>query len=83
MDPSDPPLSSNYNLEPGFWYTLGAASVCKGDFEPDGDVDGLDLDIFKAAYAINDLTADLNNSGIVDTNDLAIFAAEFGKMDCQ
>jgi len=82
MDPADPPSSSNYNLEPGFWYTVKAASVCRGDFEPDGDVDGLDLDIFNSAFAIGDLTADLDNSGIVDTNDLTIFASEFGRIDC-
>lgn len=83
MDPADPPSSSNYNLEPGFWYTVQAPSVCGGDFEPDGDVDGLNLNIFDAAYAIGDMTADLDNSGVVDTNDVSIFADEFGRIDCQ
>ena len=82
MDPADPPLTSNYNLEPEFWYTVKAPSVCQGDFEPDGDVDGLDLNIFNAAYAIGYLTADLDNSGVLDTNDLAVFAADFGRTDC-
>jgi len=82
MDPADPPLSSDYNLEPGFWYTVKAATVCRGDFEPDCDVDGLDLDVFSTAYAINDSTADLDNSGVVDTNDVSIFAGEFGRIDC-
>jgi len=83
MDPADPPLSSNYNLEPGFWYTVQAPSVCGGDFEPDGDVDGLNLNIFDAAYAIGDMTADLDNSGVVDINDVVIFASDFGRTDCQ
>lgn len=67
MDPSDPPSSSNYNLDPGFWYTVNA-SGCEGDFEPfDGDVDGSDLAKLVA------------NPGLLD---LSTFAAEFGRIDC-
>ena len=55
---------------------------CKGDFEPDGDVDGSDLNVFTVAYAAGNLTADLNNNGEVDINDLALFAAKFGRTDC-
>ncbi len=64
---------------PDFQWTPMPAIPFKGDYEPDGDVDGLDLNIFITAYAIGDLTADLDNSGIVDTNDLDIFAAKFGQ----
>ena len=28
MDPADPPYSTNYDLYPGFWYTLEAAAEC-------------------------------------------------------
>jgi len=69
MDPYDPTFSPNYNLEPGFWYTLKAAGICEGDFEPfDGDVDGSDL-------------ATLADTPF-DEDDLATFALEFGRDDC-
>jgi len=67
MDPSDPPWSTNYNLESGFWYTVKGTAVCEFDFEPDGDVDGSDL----AEFIANP-----------DLLDLSIFAAEFGRTDC-
>ena len=67
--PFDPPLSLNFILEPGFWYTVKAifASECEGDFEPDGDVDGADLAELVANPALLDLST---------------FAAEFGRTDC-
>ena len=55
---------------------------CEGDFDFDGDVDGLDLAVFTAYYASGDLLADLNNDDLVNTDDLAIFAADFGRTDC-
>ena len=67
MDPSDPPSSSNYNLEPGFWYTVEETGICEGDFEPDGDVDG------------SDLTVLASDPGLLG---LSTFAAEFGRIDC-
>jgi len=54
----------------------------KGDFEPDGDVDGLDLKVFSDAYAAAAPAADLDGSGVVDTGDLAVFAADSGGIDC-
>jgi len=71
MDPSDPPFSPNYNLEPGFWYTVKVEPVneCEGDFAPaDGDVDGSDLAELVANPALLDLST---------------FAAEFGRTNCQ
>lgn len=68
MDAADPPYSSSYDLYPGFWYTLGTG--CAWDIEPepgDGDVDGADLAVFITIYAVDDLAA---------------FAAEFGRSDC-
>lgn len=83
MDPSDPPWSTNYNLEPGFWYTVAVVEVCEGDFEPDGDVDGSDLSVFISAFSVGDLTADLDKSGDLDIDDLAVFAGDFGRTDCR
>jgi hypothetical protein len=31
MDPSNPPWSENYDLEPGFWYTVKGTDVCEID----------------------------------------------------
>jgi hypothetical protein len=68
MDAADPPYSLNYDLYPGFWYTLGAG--CLWDIEPesgDGDVDGADLAVFITIF---------------QAVDLAAFAAEFGQSNC-
>ena len=46
---------------------------CEGDFDDDGDVDGLDLAVF---------AADFNSNGDVGSSDLAVFAADFGRTDC-
>jgi len=59
---------------------VGPFASCDGDFEPDGDVDGTDLDMFSDAYTIGNLAADLDNSGVVNSDDLALFAASFGKL---
>lgn len=59
---------------------VGPFPTCDGDFEPDGDVDGTDLDMFSDAYTIGNLAADLDNSGVVNSDDLALFAASFGKL---
>jgi len=56
--------------------------ICEGDFDCDRDVDGSDLATFVDAYAVGDPQADLNGDGNVDTKDLAIFAADFGRTDC-
>ena len=44
LDPVDPPQSTNYDLFPGFWYTIAAFDMrCLGYFDEDNDVDGDDL----------------------------------------
>lgn len=45
-------------------------------------MDGSYLSGFISAYAAGDLTADLDKNGVVDTGDLAIFAADFSQTDC-
>lgn len=63
--------SSNYDLYPGFWYTLDAIlGGCWWDIEPesgDGDVDGSDLAEFADDFYVSQLAG---------------FAAEFGSTDC-
>ena len=65
---------------------LGAETTvalpCFVDFDVDLDVDGLDLTWFAQAYAVSDLGVDLNNDGVVNQDDVEIFASEFGRTDC-
>jgi hypothetical protein len=90
MDPVDPPISTSYDLYPGFWYTLLTAPIdsCEGDFEPDGDVDGTDLSVFAQEFGRTDCGSgppcegDFDVDGDVDGTDLSIFAADFGRIDC-
>ena len=57
--------------------------LCLADIEgEDGDVDGLDFREFMNAYGSSTGAADMNKDGIVDHNDLLMFAAEFGRTDC-
>ena len=91
MDPSVPPVSLSYTLQPGFWYTLVEAEPgipCEGNFDDDGDVDGSDLATFAADFGRTDCASgplcegDFDNDDDVDGSDLAIFAADFGRTDC-
>ena len=60
----------------------------KGDFEPDGDVDGSDLAVFAADFGRTDCDTgppcegDFDKDNDVDGSDLATFAADFGRTDC-
>ena len=54
---ADPPYSTNYDLYPGFWYTVELEPVtepCEGDFDDDSDVDGSDLAVFAADFGRTD-----------------------------
>lgn len=72
MDPADPPYSTNYDLYPGFWYTL------------EGGVAGCDNLAFFAA-AFGSVSTDSNYSSAcdfdgdedVDGSDLAEFVISF------
>jgi len=54
-----------------------------GDYNDDGDVDGLDLQIFLLYFNVGNLAADLNEDGAVDFQDVATFSAVYGKSECQ
>ncbi|MDL1955697.1 MAG: right-handed parallel beta-helix repeat-containing protein [Candidatus Desulfofervidus auxilii] len=62
--------------------------ICKGDFDQDGDVDGLDLAIFAEDFSRKDCDTgpicegDFDGDDDVDELDLAVFAEDFGKTDC-
>jgi len=92
MDPSDPPLSSNFNLDPGFWYTVKAEPVdpCEGDITGDGFVNFADLAIMKANFFTDcstlpigtECVGDINNDGFVNFGDLALMKQDFFRDDC-
>ncbi len=57
---------------------------CEGDFNGDGDVDGLDLQAFSQYYAQQQIPeADLNGDFLVDSADIEAFVHDYGRYDCQ
>jgi hypothetical protein len=69
-----------------YYFCIDGESICKGDFDGDGDVDGSDLAIFAADFGrtdcVEDCEGDFDSDGDVDGSDLAVFAADFGRTDC-
>jgi len=62
-----PAASTNFDLYPGFWYTM-FISNCIWDLDPvDGDVDGSDLYRFIDSHGASDIEN---------------FGSEFGRTDC-
>ena len=69
--------------------TANLASVCKGDHDNDGDVDGSDLAVFTADFdrtdcegSVDPCEVNFDGDGDVDGSDPAVFAADFGRTDC-
>lgn len=63
--------SDHFSLKSGFWHTMTQGG-CIWDFEPDGDVDGTDLQMFIQGIG----------PGGYGTSELQSFINEFGKSDC-
>ncbi len=65
-----------------------SGSLCNGDFDGDGDVDGSDLGLFNNDFGRTDCTivtpcnGDFDNDGDVDGTDLGLFNTDFGRTDC-
>jgi len=61
---------------------------CEGDYDRDGDVDGIDLAIFAEDFGWTDChysgncKGDVDYDGDVDKDDLIEFAADFDRADC-
>ena len=84
MNTSNPPVSENFDLYPGFWYAVeGKIAFCPGDYDTDWDVDGLDLARFADHYSTNDPEADLNSDNYVDDLDVEELAKRYGASPCQ
>ncbi|VAW55757.1 Outer membrane TonB-dependent transporter, utilization system for glycans and polysaccharides (PUL), SusC family [hydrothermal vent metagenome] len=52
---------------------------CDGDLNNDGQINTLDLGLFKQRFNTNDTDADFNGDGNVDSLDLGIFKSLFGR----
>jgi hypothetical protein len=69
---------------------LSSPDMCQGDFDMDGDVDGIDLGVFGGEFGRTDCcdsgaepcSGDFNDDCDVDGEDLSVFAGEFGRTDC-
>ena len=66
------------------------ASLCKADFNDDGNVNESDLDLFSLAVGTPDCTlspalcdCDTDSDNDVDAADLAVLSAEFGRTGCR
>ena len=79
--------TSNGDIEGPYWW-FKVSVLCKGDFDQDGDVDGLDLAIFAEDFGRTDCDTgpickgNFDGDVDVDDSDLAVFAADFGRTDC-
>ena len=89
MDPSDPPFSSNFNLEPGFWYTVAVVEVCECDLSGDGNCNILDWPYFIEDWGRTDCNdpgvnceCDLNSDGKCNILDWPYFIEDWGRTDC-
>ena len=92
MDALDPPYSTNYDLYPGFWYTVEkeAADICECDLNADGKCDMSDWLFFGQDWGRTDCNdpgvdpceCDLNDDGRCDMQDWLLFGEDWGRTDC-
>jgi len=61
-------------------FSLPAFGMQLCDYDQDDDVDGQDLSRFADYFAVQDPAADLDDSGVVDDQDLKICSQEFGRL---
>lgn len=47
-----------------------------GDFDTDGDLDGVDLETFASAFVVYDPAADFNNDTSIDAADMQVRVAK-------
>lgn len=66
------------NIQPG-WENCQFILLA-GDCDTDIDLDGWDLHIFVGVYSATSPYADINDDGIIDSNDVARFAQAFGQI---
>ncbi|MCB2182462.1 MAG: hypothetical protein KQH63_10580 [Desulfobulbaceae bacterium] len=56
--------------------------LCEGNYDQDADQDGQDLVTFATAYEKKDFWADLNLDQLVNSDDIKLFAYDYGRDDC-
>jgi predicted outer membrane repeat protein len=81
------PEPNGRRIDMGAYGGTGEAAptlTCRCDLGgADQDVDGSDLQAFMSAFSVYNPNADFNKDGIVNAIDLAFFAEEFGRTDCE
>lgn len=76
------------NLDDPNTFVEVSASLCKADYDMDGDVDLGDFGVFGASFGSMmgdpnyNPAADCDNDGDVDLGDFGIFGSQFGRSDC-
>jgi dienelactone hydrolase len=64
------------------WTSVLATTVCRGDFNQDGGIDGTDVEAFFHAWSHGDQAADINFDGGVDGSDVGAFFAFWTNGQC-
>lgn len=59
-----------------------AETLCVGDFNQDGGIDGSDVDAFFAAWSAGDASADVNQDGGIDGSDVDTFFIAWESGSC-
>ena len=81
------PDPNGWRINMGAYGGTGEAAptlTCRCDLGGgDQDVDGSDLHAFRTAMGAYNPAADFNHDGVVNAIDLAFFAEEFGRTDCE
>jgi len=84
-DPSVEPNTGGGEID---YYDIGAPErvpISNGDFDKDGDIDGFDLAVLVSAFGANakvvefSYICDMYEDGMIDDQDLDIFAEAFGR----
>jgi hypothetical protein len=60
----------------------GLQTVCPADTEPDGDVDGDDLEVLATEFGQTSVVADIDGDGDMDGKDVNQMAVDFNRQDC-
>ncbi len=63
-------------------YPNDPACICEGNLDSDGDQDGSDSANFSYAFGNKDYEADINRDQQINSNDVSLFATDYGRENC-